>query len=239
MRFKRNLILFFIFLSIAAFLLYIFSDRVIIYGASKMYNLDISYKSFKMASFKEFEFRDMSFIAKRFGLGLFSKYATINLVREKVGGPSIEFCLRDVRFIRDEREKAAGYDTLSGLVSAPFNSSWSYKEISGRLRPSKKSLSVEKLTATSDEIRLLFTGDLYYDKTLKSDITIYFSDKLIEKIPPELSNVVLRDEQDRWKSLSVSLNGDYKSPSIQVMGKLFRLNIGTAADTKKPSGIDF
>jgi hypothetical protein len=43
----------------------------------------------------------------------------------------------------------------------------------------------------------------------------------------------MRDDRPGWKSFTVSLKGDYKSPSIQLSGKFFRLNIGEFAEPKK------
>lgn len=240
MRFKNKMILFFIFLAIAAFTLYLSSGRIIIYVASKMCGMNISYKSLRNASFTEISFNDLNVIDGGTGLGFFSKYAKMRPIWHAgfFQDMTIGFDLRDVRFIKKGEEKAGAYDTLAGLVFTPFNSRWSYKEISGKVRVYREGLYIKDLQALSDEIKLLFTGTVYRDKTIDSDIVIIFSDKLIEDIPEELSNVVLRDEKDGWKSLSVSLTGDYKAPSIQVSGKLFRLNIGTTSDSKNPP-VDF
>ncbi len=73
---------------------------------------------------------------------------------------------------------------------------------------------------------MVLKGTLKNCTTIKSEVTIYFADKLTGKIPPELTNLVLKGEDGGWKSLSVQLDGDYSKPSIQVSGRLFRLNIG-------------
>jgi hypothetical protein len=45
-------------------------------------------------------------------------------------------------------------------------------------------------------------------------------------MPPELTSMALKGETDGWQSLTVKLEGDLSKPSIQVTGKIFRLNIG-------------
>jgi hypothetical protein len=75
-------------------------------------------------------------------------------------------------------------------------------------------------------MKLAFNGSMRKDNTIKSDIVIYFADELTGKIPSELTNLVLTQEESGWKSLSVKLEGNYTMPTIQVSSKLFRLNIG-------------
>lgn len=214
---------FIVIVALVASALYLSSNRIAVYFFSKAYNLDIAYKNLKGSYFKKVMFDNLNVIDRKNGIGFFAKSADIR------PGAIIDFCLRDVHFIKKGDEPAATYDNLTGLVSIPFSSRWTYKELSGKIRPSRRGIDVDGLIATSDEIKLSLTGAIYYDNTIKSDIVIYFSDKLIEKIPDELSKIVLRDEKDGWKSLSVKLEGNYNMPSIQVSGKLFRLNIGVTS----------
>jgi hypothetical protein len=87
-------------------------------------------------------------------------------------------------------------------------------------------VTIKDFLAKSDLMKLSFNGDIRRDNTIKSDIVIYFSDELTRKIPPELTKLVLTQEDPGWKSLSVKLEGNYTMPTIQVSSKLFRLNIG-------------
>lgn len=214
-----------IILTLIVLMLYLSSNRIAVYFFSKIYNIDIAYKNLKGSYFKDFMFENLSVIDRKNGLGFFSKSASIR------PGAEIVFYLRDVHFIKKGDEPATAYDNLSGLVSIPFSSRWTYKDISGKVRPSRIGIDVNGLIATSDDVKLSLTGSIYSDNTIKSDIVIYFSDKLIKKMPEELSKVIMRDENDGWRSLSVKLEGNYNMPSIQVSGKLFRLNIGVASES--------
>ena len=210
--------------SLVVFCLY--ANSIAVYFFSRAYDLDVYYKSVRGSAFSELVFGDLLFVDRRSGLGISAGLAK---VRPKA---AITFDLGEVHFIKRGIQPLASYDNLSALVSVPFNSRWTYRRIYGRVKPSKRWIEIESLEAVSDDIKLSMRGSIYPDHTIKSDIVISFSDKLIAQIPEELSEVVLRDESEGWKSLSVKLEGDYDMPSIQVSGKLFRLNIKTVAEPK-------
>lgn len=244
MRISRNkvtgLVLIIIFL---IFALVAFYDRMIIYLFAANNNLNISYKNLTRVSLNEIAFNDLSVVEKKTGIGFFAKYSRVKSLGKGIQPPqyaAIDLDLKDVNFIKKETEKNMSYDSLSGLVSIPFDSHWKYREIRGQIWALKNEVKVKDLMTTSDEIKLLLGGRLNYDTNkLESDIKIYFSEQLTKKIPEELLKVLLVDEKDGWKSLSVRLAGDYKTPSIQVSGKLFRLKINTISDAKEPSEIAF
>lgn len=208
---------------ITAVVLFLASGRLVIYLFSNTYGLDVSYKNMKILSFKEISFTDLKVIDRRTGLGIFSRESLVNPVLEK--RITIDFNFKEVSFIKNETASEGNFDSLAALVSMPFASRWNYKEISGKVTPSKEGTHIENFTATSDDIRLKLSGDIFRDNTVRSDIVIYFSERLAKNMPEELSGVILNAESGGWKSLSVKLAGNYKEPSIQISSKLFRLNI--------------
>lgn len=228
MTLKAAIILVVIFLSMAA-LLYMGFDRILIYFVSKAYDVTISYSDFEMRSLHKFIFNDLSIVNKKTGFGLFARYADIEPEWHRGAffkNLMIDFKLQDVNFLREvPAEHISGYDTLYKLISVPFDSNWTYGRIVGKIGPSDDGMNITDLTATSDDIRLSFTGTIFSNQTLDSSVMICFSDKVTSNIPLELSTVVLQNEANGWKSLSVKLAGDYRAPSIQLSNKLFRLNI--------------
>ncbi len=208
--------------------LFFYSDRIIIgMILEKSYNLDIAYKKCSKNLSGEFDFDDLSIISRSTALGLTSKTA---LFKPYFAGKKIalDFSLHGVSFMKRATSEPVRYDTLTALVSSPFNSKWNYTEIRGRLEPGKKSVKISSLEAISDEIKLSLKGTFFYNGIIDSDIIIYFASQVTEKIPPEFASVILTKEKDGWKSLSVRLAGDPNKPSIQVSSKLFRLSIKSA-----------
>ncbi|OGW83640.1 MAG: hypothetical protein A2987_04665 [Omnitrophica bacterium RIFCSPLOWO2_01_FULL_45_10] len=201
-------------------------DRAIIYIVSRSYNLSIDYDGLKNEHFRHFTFKDLSAIDNRRGLGFKSGYAKLNLIGIKgLSAATCEFELHNVSLIKKGESALDRYGDIAGLVSAPFASRWRYKDVIGRVRLFGKGIVVEKFKAESEDIKLSLSGTILSDDTLTCDLIIYFSEALTGNIPEELSEVVLRNESNGWKSLSVKLTGNYRSPSIQVAGQMFRLNI--------------
>lgn len=203
--------------------LYLSFDRVAVYIFSKTYDLDITYKDLRRLSLGEILFYDLAIINKKMGIGLFSKSARI------APGTTTGFKMYDVHFIKKGEDSAAAYGSLTDLVAIPFNSRWTYKEISGKVSQSKNGIVIQELMAIGDEIKLSIKGAISEDSIIDTDITIYFSDTVMKEIPEELSKVLMRDEDGGWKSLTVSLKGNYNAPAVEVTGKLFRLKIGVAS----------
>ena len=222
MRKKVSIIL--VILIFAVALLYLSFDRIAIFIFAKTYSLDISYKNLNRISLSGFTARDLMVTDKKSGIGIFSKSASVKPVIT-IGLVGVDFDLKDVNFVKKKREGMPSYDSIDNLVSAPFSSNWKYGEISGSIEETKGVIKVRDLEAKSDEIRLSLSGSLYQNNNIDSRITVSFAETLTRKIPKELSEMVLRDETGGWKSFSVNLAGNYKSPAIQVSGKLFRLNI--------------
>ncbi|MFH0764268.1 MAG: hypothetical protein V1927_04640 [Candidatus Omnitrophota bacterium] len=205
-------------------LIYISFGHVAVYLFARANNLDISYASLARPG-ANFAFKDFRVVNKASGLGISAQAAAI---RPKLKG--YEFNFTDVRFLQKHGDELSSYENLAGLVAVPFKGSWVYKEIAGEAAPSRDTLEVKKLDAVSDEIKLHITGKFNADNTVDTDIKIYFGPGITKKIPEELSKVILTDEEGRWKSLAVHLSGNYAAPSIQVSGKLFRLNIKSISE---------
>lgn len=227
--------------SIMAFVLitsavYLFFDHIMIYFLSRASSLSISYSDFKAASLNEFIFNDLTIINKKIGFGLFSQSADIKPIwrRASSGNMMINFNLQDVNFLKDESTQGlANHDNLYRIVSIPFDSNWTYKTIVGKIEPFGERINITDCIATSDDIKLSLNGTIFYDQTLDMNAVIYLSDKVTGTIPKELSVVILQNEPGGWKSLSVKIEGDYRSPSIQLSSKLFRMNIKTVYEAGK------
>jgi len=213
------------------FVVYISFGRIAVWFISRACNLDISYISLRHTFPARFWFKGLTVLERKTGFGFFSRSAEISPCRK---GPffkdfAVDFDLRDVNFTKRSGREIASYDNLTELVAIPFASSWIYNRVSGSLRPVPNGMEVNRLSALSDDIRLKASTVIHYDGNLKSDITISFSGTITQKIPKELSNMLLKQEAEGWKSLSVSLSGNYRSPSIRVSGNLFRLSIEEAS----------
>ncbi|MDP3804310.1 MAG: hypothetical protein Q8Q87_02020 [Candidatus Omnitrophota bacterium] len=215
----QHILLGIIALAMIAAVICISFDRVAVYLFAYANNLDISYGNLTRSG-ANFVFKDFKVTNKALGLGISAGSATI-IPKVKY----YDFRITDVRFLKSGGGEESSYENLMGLIAVPFKGSWVYKEISGEIAPSRDAVELKRLDAVSDEIKLRISGKIQNDKTVDTDITIYFGESLTRKIPEELSSVILTDEKDGWKSLSVRLAGNYTKPSIQVSSRLFRLNI--------------
>ena len=226
----NKIALFIVIFILALAALYLTLDRAAINLLSAKYGLTVSYKGLENNLYRQFHFTGLNVVDNKRGIGLSSQSALIkpDIAAVLSFKPSIEFKLNGVNFIRKGSHRTGSYDTLDGLIAVPFMSSWQYKEMSGLVEISPDKAHVKNFTATGDEIRVSFAGDLFYNKKVKGEITVGFAEKILRKIPPEMANVVLRDDGNGWKSLTVNLNGDFNAPAIQVTGKLFRLTIRNA-----------
>jgi hypothetical protein len=215
---------------------YLFFGRIVISIFASSNNLNITYKAINSRPFKGIFLKGFAAVDKKTGRGISADSADIKIRYNLpiINISSIAFGLSDVNFIKNIPDDNSAYDSLEGLAAMPFHSSWQYKKVSGEICPVKDGVRIKGLEALSDDIKISVTGIFYNNRTLESDITIYFSDNVTGKVPAELSGILLRDEKDGWKSLSVTLKGDMEAPAIQVSGKLFRLNIATiSSDANK------
>ena len=214
----------------AAVAAYMSFDRIAVFALSKFYGIDISYKSLNKNPRDGYVFEDFKVINKKMALGFFSSRAALKPVKKPdfMKSLNIDFKFKDAHFIKLKTEKVKTmYDKLEELVAIPFEGRWRYKDIDGSVEIFSNGLTLKKLCANGKELRLLISGDIYYNNTMDADITIYFSKEILKDIPKELHSVLMKEEPEEWKSFSVKIKGDYRSPSIQISGKLFRLNIGT------------
>jgi hypothetical protein len=217
---------------VLAAVIFLSFDRIILFTLSKLYALDISYKSKTRDFHSGYAFEDLKIFNKRMDIGFFSSRATLKPVWKSdfLKSLDLDFKFRDVHFLKSTAyRKENTYDTLETLVAIPFEGRWTYKDMSGTVEMFSNGLTLKRFAANGREIRLFLSGDLYYNNTLDMELTIYFSNHVLRDIPPELSSLIMKDEPEEWKSFSVGLKGDYRSPAVQISGKLFRLNIGTAA----------
>ena len=227
---KKFVLAFAVFLIAAITALLFYSDRMIAGIVGKAYDLDITYRGCSKSLSAGLVFRDLSIVSRPTGMGIISKRATIRpfFSNNKL---MIDFNLLDVNFMKRAKDEPMRYDTLTALVSSPFSSRWRYSHIRGRVVPAADGIQIKNFDALSGNIRLSLNGEFFYKGLIESNIVIYFAAALTDKIPPELANVILANEGSGWRSLSVRLSGDPNKPSMQVSGRLFRLNIKAASGT--------
>lgn len=218
-------------LGAAAAVFYFSFDRIIFYVIPKIYNIEISYKKLDKDPKEGYLFEGLKILNKKMGMGFFSSRAAIKPVPGKYNifkSICLNFKFKDSRFIKIAKDShAAEDDTLEGLVSVPFSGKWKYSNIDGSVEIFSNGFTLKNFKANSREIDLFIEGDIFYNGAVDVNITSSFSKDVLKDIPPELPNAVMNDEPEERKSLSVKVRGNSRSPSIQVSGKLFRLNIGT------------
>lgn len=206
----------------------IFYAQIAAFIFARSNNIDISYRQVTAGSFTEFIFKDLKVSWPHQGIGLSASGAGIKLIS---GGSSplsvaTDFVLNDVRFTRKGSGKEISYNNIDGLIAAPFSGLLRYKTVSGKIGAVKDGIELKDFLASGDEIRFSLDGTLVDNSVIAATVTIYFAKDLAGRIPPELANMALKDETDGWKSLALKLEGDLSKPSVQVTGRLFRLNIG-------------
>lgn len=215
---------------IVAYTAYFSFDKIFIFTLSKFYGVNVSYTSLAKDKINGYSFENLKILNKHIGIGFFSARANIKLNKTTsiLKSLDIDFKFKDVHFIRvNPEESKTIYDSLNKVVAIPFEGRWAYKDMSGTVEIFSNGLTLKNFSADGKDIRLSLAGDIFYNNKVNMDITIYFSKGVLKDIPPELSSVIMKDEPQEWKSFSVKMQGDYRSPSLQISGKLFRLNINT------------
>lgn len=209
---------------------YLNFDRIALFVISRFYSHDISYKHVSKDRKAGMIFDDFRVMNDDLGVGFFSQRATVKSAWGSNWFKSLllDFKFKDVHFLKTKSdENKTTYDTLSQLIAMPFEGRWMYKEVSGIVEIFSNGITVKRFSANGREMRLAVTGDIYYDNRVNIDVTMYFSKEVLREIPPELHSVVMQDEPNEWKSFSVKIKGNLSSPSIQITGKVFRLNFET------------
>lgn len=215
----------------AALAAYLSFDKIVIFTLSKFYGINMSSTALNKDKVNGYSFENLKVLNRRLGIGFFSARSNLR-INERTSilrSLDIDFKFRDVHFIRSLPESLANlmYDSINRLVAIPFEDRWTYKDVSGTVEIFSNGLTLKNFAANGNEIRLYLSGDIYYNNTVDMDVTIYFSKEVLKDIPSELHSVIMREEPQEWKSFSVKIKGDYRSPSLEVSGKLFRLNVGT------------
>lgn len=210
--------------------IYLSLDKIVIFTLSKFYNLNISYTTMRRSAQEGYAFENLKVVNNRMGLGFFSSRATLKPVKKLnfLKSLDFDFKFRDSHFIKSAKDKSKSeYDTLEGIVAVPFEGRWTYKDISGGVEIFSNGFTLKKFQANGSQIRLFVSGDIFYNGTLDVNITAAFSKDALKDVPTELHSVIMNEEPENWKSLSVKVKGDYRSPSVQIYGKLFKLNINS------------
>ncbi|MDP3730423.1 MAG: hypothetical protein Q8R14_02735 [Candidatus Omnitrophota bacterium] len=229
MRLRRYLLVILI-VGVVFFIAYLNFDRIAVFAVSKLYSQGVSYKHMSRDPKAGLVFEDLKVVNNKLGVGFFSQRATIkpSWGTGWLKSVLLDFKFKNVRFLKNKTgENKTAYDTLSQLISMPFEGRWMYKEVVGLVEIFSNGITIKKFSGGGREMRLIVTGDLFYNNIADVDITMYFSKDVLKEIPQELHSVIMQDEPDDWKSFEVKMKGNLSSPSVQLSGKLFRLNIGT------------
>jgi len=211
----------------------VFLNPAAAYIFARAHGLDLKYSRLTGTVLTGLSFKDLTASDPKKGFGLFAETADVKIVLSKniLAEPGLDLDLRGGRFLREGMGPAEDYADLDDLVALPFKKAWRYRRITARLRALKDGTGIDDLYAESDEIRLYVNGAIHRDNYVNLAIKISFAETVTSKIPEALSKVFLNDEGTGWKSLSVSLSGNYAAPSIQVSSKLFRLSVKSVSES--------
>ena len=177
-------------------IVYLNAGQIGTFIVGKTNNLDIAYTGMTREGFHTFDYTHFAASDTRTGIGILAKRALIRPVLQDLfaGKMTADLTMIDVSFTRKEPEMKEDLDSLEGLVAIPFSSQWRYKTITGQIQTTSDMVSARNLMITGDQIKVLITGDLHTDCTVRADITIYFAHELLKKIPEDIIRMVLKDE---------------------------------------------
>lgn len=207
-------------------LIYVISPRALIYIFAKNNGLNVSYKTLDRRGFREFRFGELKIINAA-GLGVYSESAVVlpEIRAEAAGRTNVLFTLNNVRFLHDAKKDNVSHDDLIQTLAMPFSGDRIYEEISARIELSNDRVYIKDLAASAGDIRLEIAGTIYRDGKVDGNVRIFFSNNVVAALPEELTNTILAQEKDGWRSLEVNVSGDYIRPSVQISGNMFRLKI--------------
>ncbi len=203
-----------------------FFDRMVIFAVSRYNGIETGYsRLYREAGAIVLD--DLSLAENRRGVGLYCKRAVLKPALKDFfkKGLEIYFNLEDARFKKIGDSGRPSADPLSAMVLVPFEGAWRYSDIEGDLVINGRAMAIKKLDAAGKDLKFYLSGNINADDTIELSVKIYFSQNAVRQLPDEFTEAVLSDEDDTWKTLSVKLEGNYRSPGIQLTGKLFRLNI--------------
>ncbi len=213
---------------VLAALIAISFDRLAIFAASRYSGIRISYSGLARDASGRIIIKALDIEDAKNGLGLTAKKAAIRppvLKSFLKDGLGLVFELDNANFRISSKSHGGGSDVLRDIALIPFEGAWNYSKISGEIAIMRGETKIKNFSALSRDIRLTLDGALYGKDLIEARVKIAFSKSVIEKFPAELTNVVMREEPDGWKVVSIDLKGDPRKPSITFSGKLFRLNI--------------
>ena len=204
-------------------------DRLVIFAVSKYAGIGISYSGLIKDSSGAIIMKGLDVEDHRRGLGLMAKRAIIRLRLKPFfkDGVGFIFELDEANFkMFSKGPKASGLDEpLRDIALIPFEGGWNYSKISGEISIMRGETRIKDFFAASRDIRLGVDGTAYGDDLIDARIKISFSKSAVERLPEELTNVVMNEEPEGWRTISIDLKGNPKKPSITFSSKLFRLNI--------------
>lgn len=204
-------------------------DRIAVYALSRVFNLEIKYSGLKRSGITQFTFRRLTCVDKARGFGVSADEA---LIKPDFRSMAVDFDLQGVRFVKKTSDRMAPIDSLSKIVEEPFTGNWNYMKMSGSVKPIRGGVEMTRFEAAGDNMKLKMDGSVLESGPIEAVINISFSAESAKKIPAELASVLLSDEDGGWKTVSVNLSGNYRSPSIQVTGKMFRLSVKEIVEVK-------
>jgi len=233
---RRRIIIIFTALLVTAAVIAYFAPRAVIAVVSARHGLATTYRDLQVLDLRTFRCKDLKVLDKKKGVGIVANDARVRIdaLSPRAGMSAFTFEMSRVRFTAKAQGRGNHDDTLLGIVMTPFKSKWRYKTIRGSIVNTPEGTMLKDCSASGDEIELAISGRLLSNETIDADIAVAFSPDTAETMPDMVSQMVFKERPDGWRSFSARLTGDARTPSIQMTGNLFRLNIG-AVTRREPA----
>lgn len=202
-------------------------DRIAIFAISKYTGVKIDYSSLYRNRVNEFVINGLELFDPKRDIGLSSNKGKFKLIWD-IFAPArlgIVFRLEEVRFNRREDPYSEKMDSVSRLLAIPFENRWEHKEISGEVWIDREEIRVRDFMAVSSDTKVSLEGSIYENDAIEVSLTVHLSENILAEIPEEIHAALLKETTGGWRTLSVSLGGNYRIPSIQLVGKKFSLKI--------------
>lgn len=100
-----------------------------------------------------------------------------------------------------------------------------FKEIKGALQLHKKSILIKDIYAYNNKMRIRGNGRIDSIGSLDCNISFSFSRGITDAVPDAVRTALLKYENEGWMGIDLKVKGNYRKPSLHIMGNKLKLEI--------------
>jgi len=195
--------------------------NILLLPVEKKFETDIEFKSSAIWLPAHISIDGISVIEESGRLYYFDTIDIYYNITDLVLKREVFFKIKGIRLYQDMQL----LNSVANMLDIPKTPDIEFEKMEGLFQLRNNGTLIKHFYAHNDRMRIRGSGWVDREGSLDCDVNFSFSKEVTGKIPDVVRSTLLKDERGGWMGITLKAKGNYKRPSLHIIGDVLKINI--------------